>query len=168
MAEYCGDLMGAPALEACLDFILTGQREDGWLPDRIEPAESLCMLPAPRAPGGGSQLGQHALLCVRCVQLLDAVPGEGQGPCFGKGEILDRPHGPGPRGASPCRRRGWSTMTRQSPTPPTGSQTPSAKPEGCIWNPCCTGEPAASWLFWQKLLPLRRTCRRIFPSGPSM
>ena len=36
MAEYCGDLMGAPALEACLDFILTGQREDGWLPDRIE------------------------------------------------------------------------------------------------------------------------------------
>ncbi len=36
MAEYCGDLLGPAAIESCLDFILTGQREDGWLPDRIE------------------------------------------------------------------------------------------------------------------------------------
>ena len=36
MAEYCGDLMGAKALEACIEFVLTGQREDGWFPDRVE------------------------------------------------------------------------------------------------------------------------------------
>ena len=57
MAEYCGDLMGAPALEACLDFILTGQREDGWLPDRIEASgEPVYAAGAKGAPVGEANL----------------------------------------------------------------------------------------------------------------
>ena len=36
MAEYCGDLLGPGNLEACLKFIIKGQRDDGCLPDRIE------------------------------------------------------------------------------------------------------------------------------------
>ncbi len=36
MAEYCGDLFAPGQLEACVEFILSGQREDGWIPDRVE------------------------------------------------------------------------------------------------------------------------------------
>lgn len=36
MAEYAGDLIGAENLEACIEFVLSGQREDGWFPDRVE------------------------------------------------------------------------------------------------------------------------------------
>ena len=36
MAEYCGDLLGADAVENCIRFVLRGQREDGWFPDRVE------------------------------------------------------------------------------------------------------------------------------------
>ena len=36
MAEYCGDLLGADAVEDCIRFVLRGQREDGWFPDRVE------------------------------------------------------------------------------------------------------------------------------------
>lgn len=36
MAEYCGDLFRPQELEQCIEFILLGQRQDGWIPDRVE------------------------------------------------------------------------------------------------------------------------------------
>lgn len=36
MTEYGGDLMGEKAIDACIRFILRGQRADGWFPDRVE------------------------------------------------------------------------------------------------------------------------------------
>lgn len=36
MVEYCGDLMEPEEIRRCIEFILRGQRADGWMPDRVE------------------------------------------------------------------------------------------------------------------------------------
>ena len=36
MAEYCGDLMNKEDIIGCIEYAIRGQREDGWIPDRME------------------------------------------------------------------------------------------------------------------------------------
>ena len=76
MAEYCGDLMGAKALEACIEFVLTGQREDGWFPDRVESSgEPVYAAGGKRRAGRGRQTWTIPLPGVCRVQLSAASGG---------------------------------------------------------------------------------------------
>ena len=36
IAESCGDLVSREEIRRCIEFILRGQRADGWMPDRVE------------------------------------------------------------------------------------------------------------------------------------
>ena len=36
MVEYCGDLMDPDDIRGCIEYAIHGQREDGWMPDRME------------------------------------------------------------------------------------------------------------------------------------
>lgn len=36
MTEYCGDLMDPEEIRRCIEFVIRGQRADGWMPDRVE------------------------------------------------------------------------------------------------------------------------------------
>lgn len=36
MVEYCGDLMNPDEIKGCIEYAIRGQREDGWIPDRME------------------------------------------------------------------------------------------------------------------------------------
>ncbi len=70
MAEYCGDLMGAKALEACIEFVLTGQREDGWFPDRVESSgEPVYAAGAKGAPVGEANLDNTPSWCLPCTAI---------------------------------------------------------------------------------------------------
>lgn len=36
MVDYCPDLMDLNEIRGCIEYVIRGQREDGWMPDRME------------------------------------------------------------------------------------------------------------------------------------
>lgn len=63
MAEYAGDLLGLQALEDCIRFVIAAQREDGWMPDRVESTgEGVYSAGAKSAPVGEANLDNTPFL----------------------------------------------------------------------------------------------------------
>ena len=71
MAEYCGDLMDAHEIEACIDYAIRGQREDGWIPDRMEAGgDAVYAAGAKGAPVGRANLDNTPFLVFAVDALL--------------------------------------------------------------------------------------------------
>lgn len=63
MVEYCGDLLEEKEVEDCIRFILRGQREDGWFPDRVEAGgDAVYAAGAKGAPVGEANLDNTPFL----------------------------------------------------------------------------------------------------------
>lgn len=92
MTEYCGDLMEAPAVERCIEFILRGQREDGWLPDRIDAwGRAVYAAGADGAPVGEANLDNAPFLVSAVYHCIRRLPPERADGLFRRWEAaLDR------------------------------------------------------------------------------
>lgn len=63
MAEYAGDLIQPEEIRRCIEFILRGQRADGWIPDRVEQSgEAVYAAGAKGAPVGLANLDNAPFL----------------------------------------------------------------------------------------------------------
>lgn len=148
MAEYCGDLMGARDMESCIEFALSGQREDGWLPDRVEAGgEPVYAAGAKGAPVGEANLDNTPFLVFAVTSWL-ALPDAGN-PETGEPDS--------------CRLRRWAESLER------GMDCIPLSPEGLVWNDpekphspygftdtvCKTGR-----LFFESLL-YWRACRQL-------
>ena len=63
IAESCGDLVSREEIRRCIEFILRGQRADGWMPDRVEAGgEAVYAAGAKGAPVGLANLDNTPFL----------------------------------------------------------------------------------------------------------
>lgn len=63
MAEYCGDLMNPEEIIGCIEYAIRGQREDGWMPDRMEAGgDAVYAAGAKGAPVGRANLDNTPFL----------------------------------------------------------------------------------------------------------
>lgn len=63
MVEYCGDLMDPDEIKGCIEYAISGQREDGWIPDRMEAGgDAVYAAGAKGAPVGRANLDNTPFL----------------------------------------------------------------------------------------------------------
>lgn len=63
MTEYCGDIMENGDIKRCIEFIMDGQRDDGWFPDRVEASgEAVYAAGAKGSPVGEANLDNTPFL----------------------------------------------------------------------------------------------------------
>lgn len=75
MAEYCGDLMDAGEIRGCIEYAIRGQREDGWMPDRMEAGgDAVYAAGAKGAPVGRANLDNTPFLVFAVDALLSMRP----------------------------------------------------------------------------------------------
>lgn len=150
MAEYCGDLMGAKALEACIEFVLTGQREDGWVPDRVESSgEPVYAAGAKGTPVGEANLDNTPFLVFAVYSYLRLpeveASGEGKRKFFRWAEALDR--------GMDCIPLSGEGLLWNDPTRP-------HSPYGFTDTVCKTGRLFfESLLYWRACRQLAELCR---------
>lgn len=71
MAEYCGDLMDADEIRGCIEYAVWGQRDDGWIPDRMEAGgDAVYAAGAKGAPVGRANLDNTPFLVFAVDALL--------------------------------------------------------------------------------------------------
>jgi hypothetical protein len=74
MVEYAGDLMPAEHIEACMRYLIRGQREDGVVPDRVRPDGVPVYVAGPENnPLGEPNLDNPMSLVVACEAYLKRV-----------------------------------------------------------------------------------------------
>ena len=75
MVEYCGDLMDADQIMACIEYTIRGQRADGWMADRMEAGgDAVYAAGAKGAPVGRANLDNTPFLVFAVDGLLDMLP----------------------------------------------------------------------------------------------
>lgn len=63
MVEYCGDLMDPDEIRGCIEYCIRGQRDDGWMPDRMEAGgDAVYAAGAKGAPVGRANLDNTPFL----------------------------------------------------------------------------------------------------------
>lgn len=92
MTEYCGDLMRPEEIRRCMEFILRGQRADGWIPDRVEAdGEAVYAAGVKGAPVGLANLDNTPFLVFAVSAYFGLVGEQAAKPLFCKWkEKLDR------------------------------------------------------------------------------
>jgi hypothetical protein len=77
MLQYAGHLIPRADAEACIDFLLSGQREDGVIPDRVQPdGTAIYIAGAAHDPLGQFNLDNGPFLMLAADKLLSNVSGQ--------------------------------------------------------------------------------------------
>lgn len=77
MVEYCGDLFADDQIRDCIEFLLAGRREDGWIPDRVERSgEAVYAAGAKATPIGRANLDNAPFLASAVYDVRDRFPKE--------------------------------------------------------------------------------------------
>jgi len=77
MAEYCGDLMDPEEVRGCIEYVIRGQREDGWMPDRMEAGgDAVYSAGAKGAPVGRANLDNTVFLVFAVEAYFRLIPRE--------------------------------------------------------------------------------------------
>lgn len=77
MVEYCADLMDPDQIRGCIDYAIGGQREDGWIPDRMEAGgDAVYAAGAKGAPVGKANLDNTPFLVYAVYFYLTRLPRE--------------------------------------------------------------------------------------------
>lgn len=92
MVENAGDLIPTQDVEACLRYLIRGQRSDGAIPDRVDPEGTpIYVAGSPEHPIGRANLDNPAFLVVAADEYLRRLPAEQARRLFGEwSSALDR------------------------------------------------------------------------------
>lgn len=83
MVEYCGDLMDPDEIRGCIEYAVRGQREDGWMPDRMEAGgDAVYAAGAKGTPVGRANLDNTPFLVFAVSNYLDLVSHAEARSCF--------------------------------------------------------------------------------------
>jgi len=83
MVEYCADLMDLNEIRGCIEYAIAGQREDGWLPDRMEAGgDAVYAAGAKGFPVGKVNLDNTPFLVFAVYFFLQRVPERDAEQCF--------------------------------------------------------------------------------------
>lgn len=75
MVENAGDLMPEQDVESCLRYLLRGQRDDGAIPDRVDPeGRAIYVAGSPDHPLGRANLDNPAFLVIAADEFLKRLP----------------------------------------------------------------------------------------------